>query len=200
MHTHTKINTNSALEHTIRLAKNTIEIGDHSITTLHHQELQLKNMQKELNTMNDDLNTGERLLRSIESVGGQISNWFRSDRSHKHQDEGEQFEADMEQIKEDRTRFEFARYKQEIDEHDRIRKQTKPIRTRNREFNQIIANQDEQLDTITDLLSEIKHRAILMDNSISDSNTRLDKIAEDTENANVKIRRQTNKAYRIAHR
>eukprot|EP01130_Rhizamoeba_saxonica_P011104 TRINITY_DN4599_c0_g1_i2.p1 TRINITY_DN4599_c0_g1~~TRINITY_DN4599_c0_g1_i2.p1 ORF type:complete len:146 (-),score=26.13 TRINITY_DN4599_c0_g1_i2:99-536(-) len=110
MHTHTKINTNSALEHTIRLAKNTIEIGDHSITTLHHQELQLKNMQKELNTMNDDLNTGERLLRSIESVGGQISNWFRSDRSHKHQDEGEQFEADMEQIKEDRTRFEFARY------------------------------------------------------------------------------------------
>jgi hypothetical protein len=152
--------------------------------------------------MEDDLNDGERLLRSIGSVWGQISNYFRPAETGVH---ASTFEAE-----EAKRQHKFDKEMKKIEnefsssEKDRASRSEPPARralSSDPAFNEkqrYLEEQDKDMDEVLETLAAIKLRARQMNTVIDASNNRLEDMHNRTERTNDRVVHQTKLATQYA--
>lgn len=145
--------------------------------------------------MEDNLNDGDRLLRSIGSIWGQLSNYFRPASEGVHT-----AEFDAEEAKRQRQLDkELKKAADEYEETKNIRAASPPLR---RAYNdpreQYLAEQDKDLDAVLESLTEIKLRTKQMGALLDSSNSRLGDMQDRTERTNSRVVGQTKLATKYA--
>eukprot|EP01126_Amoeba_proteus_P000238 TRINITY_DN10079_c0_g1_i1.p1 TRINITY_DN10079_c0_g1~~TRINITY_DN10079_c0_g1_i1.p1 ORF type:complete len:208 (+),score=41.82 TRINITY_DN10079_c0_g1_i1:199-822(+) len=188
----------------LRVARETSTIADHSFLSVQEQEEQLRRGQQQLANMEDELNEGERLLRSIGSLWGQLSNYFRTYDADEHADSLVESQAKKDAAFENEIKKLEQTHLQEktkIASTSSTTLLTKRPFTSDPELNQkykYMDDQDKDLGEVIDVLADIKFRALQLNTTLTQSNIRLDEMRDRTERTRDRVVYQTKVATKLA--
>lgn len=150
--------------------------------------------------MEDNLDQGDRLLRSIGSVWGQISNYFRPEESGVHVSAFDAEEAKRNQ----KLDKEIQKIEQDYQRtKDQRANSAPPLRKVSNdpvlaEKYKIMEDQDKDLDAFLDTLTEIKLNAKKMNALLDSSNARLEDMQTRSERTDSRVVHQTKLATKYA--
>lgn len=184
----------------IRLAVDSVQTGVAAYDELERQNEVLLGSTRDLAQIHDDLNDAERRLENIDSFWNKVVNWFKADNTHDHRDallERERREANIAQQKRSQIFVEPS--------HQTFPKNPSPVYP---QFNstdpeiaaklQYMKDQDDDLDTVLELVGDMKRIGTAMSLSLDESNATLHRMNHSVDRAQSRVQKNTKMATYLA--
>jgi len=185
----------------LKVTEDTQQVASSTLEKLDQHTDQMKRIQDDLDRVEFNLDRGERQLRTIGSVFGQVANALTPNTLGLKNRKGTE-KMDKSQIK--ITKNKEKKRKKDKNKKDKEAKKTKKllgtynpngnlpkeISVLSEEAQQDVKDVDEDLNQVGDALTNLKSMAVKMTDEIDDQNKRLEKINKDQDHADMRIRQQ----------
>lgn len=190
------------------------ELASQTNQTLAEQSAQLDRIDRDLNDVNRSLSFAERSIRSIQSWGGTVANWFGSgpaQEDHRYHQQAPDIdreraanEARLEQQRSERQRRMIQQQQQQDRQsrHNGHQIQTadglsERARRRQQVLEEARAEEDECLDALNDMLSGLKQDALVMNRQLRHQQGVLAHIDHEMSRTNERMERNTHNVQRL---
>eukprot|EP00010_Vexillifera_abyssalis_P007205 CAMPEP_0201545836 /NCGR_PEP_ID=MMETSP0173_2-20130828/2262_1 /ASSEMBLY_ACC=CAM_ASM_000268 /TAXON_ID=218659 /ORGANISM="Vexillifera sp., Strain DIVA3 564/2" /LENGTH=421 /DNA_ID=CAMNT_0047954359 /DNA_START=20 /DNA_END=1285 /DNA_ORIENTATION=- len=191
-------------ERSKRLAEQTRELGFQTLAQLNEQGDKLRNVQDDVIQINSDLKEGERELRSISSVFGQMKNAMTSSESHKrykHIDRRKNQMPSGDANAEDKLRYQLDDPHRDQDGKTHLYGTREMLK--DGQFDHLsddskkkIEKTENNLDHISSAMNDLHLMAVQMGHEIDEHNRMLDELSPAIQITTNRIKKDTNKTRR----